>query len=169
MQTRPPAAPTMNVIRVFVLALIGGMLMFAVVTLYLRAGSPPPAAPPAPSATPSPPASSVLLLALGAMSLLTLPLYFLLPALQARQHALTWRRSDSDADRDDFVMRAMMTQTVLRAALVEGVGLFGIVIFLLEGHWLALAAPAVVAVLLVALLPTRASKEQFLRRLQQTP
>lgn len=58
---------------------------------------------------------------------------------------------------------------IISAAMAEGVGLLAIVIFLLTGNAIVLAAAAVAMLILLSLFPTRDRVAQFLSRLQNRP
>jgi hypothetical protein len=60
--------------------------------------------------------------------------------------------------------QAFASGVITRGALLEGPGLLGVVAFLLEGHPLALAAPAASLVLMLAFFPTMARHAGFVRR-----
>jgi hypothetical protein len=58
---------------------------------------------------------------------------------------------------------------IIAAAMAEGFGLFGIVIFLVTGTAIALAAPVLALVILTRLVPTRDRISRFLAELSGQP
>ena len=58
---------------------------------------------------------------------------------------------------------------IVPAAMAEGAGLLAIVIFLLTGYAIVLAAAAVAVLILLSLFPTRDRVAQFLGHLQNRP
>ena len=61
--------------------------------------------------------------------------------------------------------RELAALTIVGAALAEGIGLFGGIVYFLTGSPVALAAPVVAVLLIIAQLPTRTRTENILRDL----
>jgi hypothetical protein len=69
-----------------------------------------------------------------------------------------------DGERETAAATGFQTLTIVRAALVESVGLFAVVVFLLTGKWVVLIVPAACLVVYVTMFPTHMRLEQFVRR-----
>lgn len=99
----------------------------------------------------------VVLLALG-----TLPVYlvlrrtFLARVREQRAEALELLARDQAPP-------ALLSLTILGAALAEGTGIFGAVTVLLGGPWFVLAAPGLALALIVAQIPSRERLEALVR------
>jgi hypothetical protein len=170
-------APTLGVIRVLVVSLLTGMLMFVAVSLFLKSNQsamPGGAAVPAPTAPGGigvPVGSSpvdLMMMALAGMGVFATAGFLFAPALTIKPIAAKWRAAPDEASREFALMSGLMTMTILRAAVVEGFGLFGAVIFFLHQEYTALIAPALAACALVTLVPTRTTRENFQQRLERS-
>lgn len=169
-------APTLGVIRVLVVSLLTGMLMFVAVSLFLKSNQAamPPGAAPAPNAPAgiSVPAGSspvdVMMMALAGLGVFATAGFLFAPTMMIKPIAANWRAASDEASREVALMSGLMTLTLLRAALVEGFGLFGTVIFFLYQEYTALIAPALAACALVSLVPTRTTRENFQQRLDRS-
>ena len=169
----PPTGPqprnmraAMFTLSILHLAFIAGLLMFSIVVIFVPVASSTPA--PAPGSPPSPSSPSdmegLFAVMIGAWAVLTLPAtLFILPAMQKRA-GLAAADAAGDPDPDAPKLAAIghyTTGLLLRAALVEGWGLFGAVAAFLTGNLLFLIAPGIAVLIIGAYFPTRSKYEQF--------
>lgn len=86
--------------------------------------------------------------------------------LVRRGHVATgkrvWQSPDPVDVRERKLFNGYSVLCVLRAAMAEGFGLFGVVTFFLTAQWIALAAPAVALAIIVATMPSQSRYERFL-------
>jgi hypothetical protein len=59
------------------------------------------------------------------------------------------------------LLMAYQTQMIVRLAMLEGAGFFGLVAYFLEGHWLALGVGICALALLLSQFPTRGRLENW--------
>jgi len=142
----------LQTLRLVVAAMIFGLVSFGAITVFLITGG---------TMTSRAELARVLLPILGLLVLAEIPVYVVL-----RRAVLAKLRRISDADSTeqiptDQTIQSFTTLTIVGAALAEGPSLFGIIIFLLSGNWLAMVAPALGLLLLAALLPTRGKFDHF--------
>ena len=97
----------------------------------------------------------------GAMGALVIGILVGLPKIE---RALTSRAAQSVIDPADGLTAYSML-IILRSAMIEGVGLFGGVIYLLTGSQIGLVAVLGSIVLLLGKMPTRDQAEEFLHRI----
>jgi hypothetical protein len=140
--------------QLVVVAMIGGMLAFAVMTLFVS-----------PRMEHDPALARPLLAALGGMGVMELVAYLVL-----RQVTLAGLRGRADAGQpqaelDGRILGAWQTLTLIRSAMLEAIGLFGIVIVLLTGRWAWFAVPAAAIAFLVAGFPSRGQLESLSTRI----
>lgn len=74
-----------------------------------------------------------------------------------------WQSPDPVDARERKLFNGYSVLSILRAALAEGFGLFGVVTFFLTAQWIALVAPAVAIGLIVATMPSQERYERFLQ------
>ncbi|MBC8002196.1 MAG: hypothetical protein H7X97_06370 [Opitutaceae bacterium] len=152
--------PTLKVARILIVSLLGGLVLFTATVIGLRtAGSSPPPSQLAPGQ------SNVLLLALVGLCVVETPLFFLVPRMILRSYAAKWAAARSDDERETVVLTALQVVAIIRGAFVEGIGLFGCVIYMISGEPLALIAPGVAIAVMIGLIPTREKQEALTRRL----
>lgn len=132
-----PLAPT----RLIVLAMIAGIVIFAGVSLVLAPLIPNPGS-----------MEKMLLVALGAVGLAQISGYFALRTVTLSR--VRQQFADNPSAQPAEAFPAYHTLTLIRSAMSESFGLFGVVIFLLTGNYMSLAAGAVSVILLVAGMPT---------------
>lgn len=129
-------------VRIIVLAMTTGLVLFTTVALAID------------GRMASPELSRVLLPVLGLLGVSEIGAYVFL-------RTATWtsiRRQIADkpaADAELVIAGGYRTLVLIRSAMIEGWGLFGVVSLMLTGHRTVLAAPVLAIVLLVANLPTR--------------
>lgn len=152
--------PSLKVSQILVLALLGGLVLFTAVVIGLRlTGRMPPTQPPIAGQP------DVLLLALIGLCVVQTPIFFLVPSMMVKGLAAKWQAATSDEARESIVLGGLQIVSIVRGALVEGAGLLGTTIYLIQGEPLALVAPGLAAVALLAIVPTREKKEAMARRL----
>lgn len=144
------AALPIRSIRILHVALIGGIVLFASVAVLAGLG------------TPDSNLALPLFIGLGA---LTVGVAVVQPLLRRQFLGSLAARHDAATDelRMGLLPPELASLSIVRAALVEGVGLFGVVVFMLTGQWAALAAPGLAIVLIAACIPTRERAEGLLR------
>lgn len=152
--------PSLKVAQILMLALIGGLVSFTAVTIFLNITGAPPQPPQPPQGQ-----QNILMLALVGLCVLETPVFFLAPMMILKSHAPKWAAAESDEERETLVLTVLQTISIIRGALVEGIGLFGTVIYLLEREPLVLIAPAFAIVVMIGLIPTRDKKDAMARRL----
>ena len=113
----------------------------------------------------SPVDPEVFLYVLGALSLTTTLVLLVLPSRIVANATTRYRAASTDAQRDGIVLSTLLTSTLLRAAIVEGVGLFGSTAFLLMGRWEMLLAPAIALLVLLSFLPNAQTLHALAERL----
>jgi hypothetical protein len=158
MTTGANVSQALLVLRLLVAAIAGSLLIFAgIAVLLVRSGT-----------TESQSALiPTLLPILGLVAILELPVYLIIRrriVVKARQ---TW---ECEPARDDLAAELLPSYsmlTIIGAALAEGFGLFGTVVFLLTGSWPALAAPAIAFVVLAAAFPSRDRLNRFVTAITQ--
>jgi len=104
----------------------------------------------------------IALAGLGVMSALMWP--FIRSAQSKTARAAIARAADASALRR-AIGEGLRIRVMVGAALVEGFGLFGTVVYLLTRQPLALVAPALSAVFLLATFPSRERLERIAREL----
>jgi len=104
----------------------------------------------------------LLLMILAGVPVLTLPVYVLLRRRATRLLGLRQHNARAEV-RNDQIPPELLVVVIVGAAQAEGLGLFGAVIFLITGQWLALAAPALAIVLIGIQIPGKESIERALR------
>jgi hypothetical protein len=139
--------PTLNTIRIIVAALFLGVASFTGVLVALNLGGSM-----KPSGSPIQPeifAAIVGALAFGAA--IALPV---IPNAIIRQNAVRYRAATTEDEKRAVALQTLSISTIIKCALVEGVGLFGAVVFMLTGMWPILAAPVLAALVILSFLPS---------------
>ena len=155
----------MLTLKIIHLAFMGGVGMFAAVVLFLQLTS----SGPAPSAPPSQPSGGTnmeLLFAimLGAYALSVVPASaFILPAFRKKTGIAAADASDESNPEAPRLAAVgfFTTALLLRAAIVEGWGLFGAVVALITGNLLFLLVPAVAVAVIGMFFPSTSKFERF--------
>jgi hypothetical protein len=104
----------------------------------------------------------LLLVTLGLLAVAELPVYFLLRK-QFLARARATRDEALELLRQGLTPGPLFSLTIVGAAMVEGLGLLGVLAVLLGAPLYALAAPALAVALILAQIPTRARLEQAVR------
>lgn len=154
MENRSTRTATLRTMQIIFVVLIVGLLTLSGLAIGLNLTRPPELAQQAPQ---------TLLLALVFLAISELPAYFFI-----RRGALAKLQQAGDSgrarDREEQKMNAFRVYTALAfiaAAMTEGFGIFGGVVFLVSGMWPVLAAPALGILLLVLQIPTQGKFDQF--------
>ncbi len=163
---------------VIIAALLIGMVVFAVVALFvpvnMAAGSGQPTAPaPQPPGTVPANAATVdmakILLPISiVMSVASIVAYLVMGVLERKQATEAWAAREGDEDGRARIVQIFLQFTIQRAAVVEGSGLLAAVGLLLTKELLFLGPIGLAAVLLVTLLPVRSRFEKLLQRASGT-
>lgn len=152
-------------LKILHLAFMAGIAMFSIVVVVMQMTSPAPA----PAPTPDPAATGpdmdlifAVMLGAGALSLLPVAM-FILPVMRKKAGIAA---ADASADSDPVAPKLAAigpytTALLLRAAMVEGLGLLGAVAALLTENLLFLIAPGLAIAIIIAFFPTRAKFERF--------
>ena len=169
----PPTGPTptnlraaMFTLKILHLAFIAGLLMFAIVVVFVPISTPtPPATPGSPTPSTSPTdMEGLFAIMLGLWGIVSIPASAFLLPMQLKKAGLAAADAASDTDPDAPKLAAIAPYTtglLLRSALIEGWGLFGAVCAFLTGNLLFLIAPLLAAAIIGAYFPTRAKFERF--------
>lgn len=159
---------TVRIAQILVFALLAGVIGLATVAVLIGPTSGPAVAPPAGApAGPAGPFGGLdpLVMVMGLLMVGQVPVLTFLGVALARQAAgIASRHADEPEARERLLAGLWLNATILRAALAEGVGLFGGVILLLNGDRLALIGIGFALIVLVALIPTRGRLESWIQR-----
>lgn len=154
MQTTTTNANTvLKTVPVLLASLMTGMLLFAAIAGFLSTQN----APKAPANL------NTLFIAAGGVSVLAMLgyLYFGNATASAAKRAAEHKQTEDQ--KRDAAAAILMQHTIIRAALWEGVGLFGAVITLISGNLLGLVFTAVAVVMVATLLPVRSRLDDLMR------
>lgn len=146
------STPPMNLraLRIVIVAMMGGILSFSVIAVVIS-----------PRMTKRPELAGLLLLILGALVVVEMLVYFVIRRGTMAKLRQSLREAPLDADSEGRMLPAMATLTLIGAAMAEGIGLFGVVAFLITGQTAALAAPAIALLVLVLRIPTQEKLSAF--------
>lgn len=155
-----PLQDQLRVLPIIVGGLIAGLATFAAVVLLVAPGGPLTNTPA--RAAPGPSIDVPLLIAVAAL-LLAGMVGFIAVGVTARTRARrAWQDRADDEQGAHAVGSVLLNTTIIRAALVEGPGLFGCVYTLITGNLAGLAAAAVAVAFLVSLVPVRSRSRSLL-------
>jgi len=147
------STPPLRVTSLILFALVIAIVTFAAVVAFLRVTS---------ERELDPTIGRALLAFLGVLAVAEIPVYVLLRR-QFLARARSMRAEGLALLLRDLVPLPLFSLTIVGAAMVEGLGLLGVLAVLLGAPLAALAAPALAAALILAQIPTRARLEQALR------
>lgn len=151
----------LRVLQVIVLALISSLTAFSVLAAIL---GPQVRTPTANSSAARTSSEHLLMMALGAIGLLGLLLLtFLIRPAITRKARWAWQTRPSDEVGATSVWSMYMVRTIVTAAFIEGIGLFGGIIHMLTGALPPIAAPVIAIVLLICIIPTRGRLQEFVK------
>ena len=129
-------------------AMVVGMLTFAGVAIFVR-----------PQMEPADPGlARMLLITLLALAVGEVAAYMVLRMSVIRRLRASLAGQAAGPDLDRTVAEQVLSLTIIGAAMLEGCGLFGIVIYLVTGATVALLAPALAIGGMALLLPTRSAE-----------
>lgn len=157
------AEQVLKVTPILLAALLLGMTSFAVIAAAMGPGTALPAA--TGGGAPAGPDVSVHLMAMGGLGAASAMVYAVFGQLARAQAKRAYESVGGDPERGrNAVAQVLMTTTIVRAGMCEGVGLLGAVIVLISGNMLGLAGVGYAAVMIGALLPVRSRFESMLRQ-----
>jgi len=152
-------------LKILHLAFIAGIVMFSIVVLVMgmTSSAPTPAPAPDPAATGSGmDLIFAVMLGAGVVSMLPLTL-FILPVMR-KKAGIAAADAASDEDPDAPKLAAIgpyTTALLLRAAMIEGLGLLGVIAALLTENPLFFIAPAAAVAIIAGFFPSRTKFERF--------
>ncbi len=151
--------PTIAQAQIIVLALIMGIVLFAVVAYVVS-----PLDGPSEGIDAAEPAIPMFPLILAVQGTMAIAAAFFLRGVLAQR--VKPRREEARGEVREGVMPAeLLTATIVSAALVESLGLLGCVGYLLDAQMAYLAAPVVAVALMAFWLPSKSSVENWLEGL----
>ena len=112
-----------------------------------------------------PPPAGMLLIALGGLAVVEVIAYGVLRSIVVTNLRA---RVEAFGENEDLFRHVLPATTILKlvgGAMAEGLGMFGAVIYLMTRSTPALAAPAVSALVLLSLIPTRSGLIDFASRI----
>jgi len=140
-----PSNMSISTLRIVVIAMTVGVAAFTGVVYAIGSTR---------GALGRPASSEIMLAVLAALAAGAALAYFVVRRVIVSQLQRRCAGLDSHEDVTTLLMSQFFTLTVLGCALAEGPGLFGAVIYLLTQNALALLAPALAVLLLLAQFPT---------------
>lgn len=139
--------------QILIAALIFGMLSFAGVAAAM-AGK---------ISRPDPQLANMLFIVMGVLAVSELTAYHLLVRPIFIRQTRSQAQAIDPASRAAFIEPRYLNLTIIAGALAEGLGLLGAVTTLVTGRLEALAAPALAALALLIIIPTRDRLDRFVR------
>ena len=148
-----PRATPLRITFVVPVAFVAAILTFTGVVAFLRLSS---------EHEPEADVGRTLLFVLGFLAVLEIPIYLLV-----RKQLLARARAAKDEGlellRQDLVPQPLFLLLVVGAAMVEGLGLLGLIAVQFGAPLYGLAAPALAVLLILAQFPTRERLENVVR------
>ncbi len=132
-------------LRIIIAAMLGGLAALTIVALFVDV---------APAEGSPEGLDSTLLLVLGLFAVAELPAYLVVRHKTINDLRRSWANRSTEHQQTRALAGAFATITIIGAAMVEGLGLFGAVIYMLTGNGCGLIAPGLAAVVLLVLFPT---------------
>lgn len=102
----------------------------------------------------------ILLLVLAAMAIAELPAYFVIRRVLVGQLRGQLEAAGA-SERDQLIGQGFSSTVIIGAAMAEGLGLLGVLTYLLSGQWVALVAPVLTLIVLISLFPSRWKLDNF--------
>jgi len=152
-------AKRLQPVRVVLVAMVVGLSGFAAVSYVLRKDG---------SFETDAKTAKVMLAVLGMMALAELPAYVVIRVSVAGKVRRQWREQQPVNDPVSFFGQPIAKVAILAGAMAEGLGLFGILIYLLARNPWGLAAGGVALLLVLAQIPTRQSIDRFVSTITAT-
>jgi hypothetical protein len=142
----------LQISRLVIAAMAMGIIGFAAVVVLLAAGG---------RMNADPQLADILLIVLAILAVAQVPVYvFVRRAILANLRRTCDSRTSGEAAAQELT-KGFNALTITGGAMAEGLSLFGLVILLLSGNWLALAGPLVGLLLLAVQFPTRDKLRRF--------
>lgn len=159
-----PGIPTTRTLQIIIAALVGGLLVFLLISLLIQSGAKPAPNAPPPDANPALPILTILPLGYTAIAV---ALSFVIPRqfVKVRLNALAKNKpADRRAPRDGVpaLQQVYANQLIISAALIEGAGLFCLVGYLIEGNPIVLGAALILIGLVALKFPRQPVVEQWI-------
>lgn len=145
-QSAPTPESLVRSMQVITLAMVAGVVIFAVIALVLI------------GALSQPPGQQVVSLLAAALTAVAFVLHFVLPDRMSRQPPAQLRPPSEE-------LRPYMqylSRHVIRLALLEGPAFFNVIALVVEHHWWSLAIAGVLVGWMLASFPTRERVEQWI-------
>ncbi|MBN8596094.1 MAG: hypothetical protein J0L78_00305 [Planctomycetes bacterium] len=163
------STPTnMNMLRLISFAMSAGMLIFAVVTIFLTLENKSPATTPGPpSRTPQADLATMLLGLTGVVGFGGLVVSAVLGRASLGAARAAWRGTGDVASKEQAIWSRYSTLVISRTAIAESFGLLGVITLFLGGPplgWWGLAAPVIAIGAILMGLPSQAGYDRFLTR-----
>ena len=146
------SADQIRTLKIIFAAMTGGVLAFSVVAVVLITSG---------STSPNDKLGQTLLMVLGLIVGGEIPAYVFIRLSVVNKLRTLWQSDSSHVDLAARVHGGFMTLTILGAAMIEGVGLFGALIYLTTANAFGLVASGVTIVLLLILFPTQDKAQRF--------
>lgn len=153
MESQDSLAGLLRTPRIIWVGMVSGALAFGAIAGVLATSNPPAA----------PESAPIMLLVWAVVAASSAVAYPIVRSAQTRMVKREWDASPGKDDPTGDLFPRWMTQWLIGAALVEGVTLFGIVILLVTGHKLAIAAAALAWLVLAAQVPTESGVRRFVQ------
>lgn len=148
----------LNSMRIILFALVGGVVMFTVVVLAVGD-----------QARAQGDALGILPWIVLAVAVMQVPTFVVVRGIFVGPLKAQYRNEGITEGLKDGIGRAYLMLTLIMAAMIEGVALFGIVTYMLTGNVYVLAAPVLGASILLSLVPSMDKLKQFGRGLVHEP
>jgi hypothetical protein len=123
----------------------GGLLVFGCVATVVRASG---------FVWPAEGMGTVLLLILAMLAVGETVAYGVVRQATMRNAQRSYETCSTDTERSALILNSFATVVIIGCAMIEGLGLFGVVIYLVSGKGLGLLAGALAVILLAASFPT---------------
>ena len=149
MHTNEDIDKALTTLRIILGAILAGMLAFGVVAVVIGRQ-----ADDTTLATP-------LLVVLVVLSLGAVPTFVIARAVLRNRVRHSYEQRPPTEDQIGKLVPILMTLTIIGAAMAEGIGLFGLVIYLITGTAWALVAPVVAALAILLQFPSRDKLNRF--------
>jgi hypothetical protein len=144
--------PQLRLLRLIIPAMALGVIFFAAIVIFLITGG---------RMSTKPELAHVMRFTLVALAALELAAYVVIRKVVTGKLRQKWSgRAVHDAPPEELA-QAFLVLSLAGAAMAEGLSLYGLVILLLTGDWLAIMAPAIGLLLIVLHFPSRDKFNRF--------
>ncbi|MBU0617697.1 MAG: hypothetical protein KKI02_08260 [Planctomycetes bacterium] len=144
--------PNLQNLRLIIPAMAMGVILFAAIVIFLITGG---------SMSTNPELANVLLFTLVALAVMELAAYVVVRKVITGNLRRRWLGHAVEDVPPEELLKWFQTLTLVGAAMAEGLSLFGLVILLVTGNWLAIVAPAIGLLLIARHFPTRDKLNRF--------